>query len=85
MLNLFYFFKLLWEVTTMANQRRKHKLSAKLQIYIEVQALDISLKVKTIDDTPNHAVLRDLILEDCKVDYNCDGYGEPLKSETGQE
>ena len=70
-----------WEVITMASGRRKDKLSVKLQIYIEVYALDISLKAKTIDDAPNHALLRELILEDCKYDYNCDGYGEPLPVE----
>lgn len=63
-------------------KRRKEKLSARLQIYIEVQALDISLKAKTIDDMPNHKIIRELILEDCRLDYNCDGYGEPLKEET---
>ena len=66
-------------------QKRKQKLSAKLQIYIEVQALDISLKAKTIDDTPNHKILRELILEDCKEDYNCNGYGEPLVKEEKTE
>ncbi|EHL19770.1 hypothetical protein HMPREF9628_01286 [Peptoanaerobacter stomatis] len=76
------FFKTILEVIFM--QRRKHKLSARLQIYIEVQALDISLKAKTIDDTPNHKMLRELILEDCKIDYNCDGYGEPLAEEKSE-
>ena len=79
---MLFFFKTILEVIFM--QRRKHKLSARLQIYIEVQALDISLKAKTIDDTPNHKTLRDLILEDCKIDYNCDGYGEPLVEEKSE-
>lgn len=78
MIKLFNFFMLLWEVITM--KRRKHKLSALMQIYIEVFALDISLKAKTIDDIPNHPVLRELVLEDCKIDYNCNGYGETLVS-----
>lgn len=69
----------------MMAKRRKHKLSATLQIYIEVWALDISLKAKTIDESINHPKLRELILEDCRLDYNCDGYGEPLKPETEQE
>ena len=79
---MLFFFKTILEVIFM--QRRKQKLSARLQIYIEVQALDISLKAKTIDDTPNHKTLRDLILEDCKIDYNCDGYGEPLVEEKSE-
>lgn len=58
--------------------RRKKKLSATMQIYIEVFALDISLRAKTIEDAPAHKVLRELILEDCRLDYKCDGYGEQL-------
>lgn len=50
-----------------------------MQIYIEVWALKISLKEKIINDTPNHKILRSLILEDCEKDYNCDGFGESLK------
>lgn len=72
-------FKFIMEVLSMEVTRRKHKLSASMQIYIEVWALKISLKEKTINDTPNHKILRSLILEDCEKDYSCDGFGEPLK------
>ena len=54
------FFKTILEVIFM--QRRKQKLSARLQIYIEVQALDISLKAKNIYYKPNNKKLIDLIL-----------------------
>ena len=81
MLKIFDLIKTLWEVLTMKDNRRKWKLSAKLQIYIEIKALDISLKDITIEDTINHKLLRELILEECKIEYNCDGYGNPLPKE----
>ena len=51
MFKIFDLIKTLWEVLTMKDNRRKWKLSAKLQIYIEIKALDISLKDITIEDT----------------------------------
>jgi len=81
MFKIFDLIKTLWEVLTMKDNRRKWKLSAKLQIYIEIKALDISLKDITIEDTINHKLLRELILEECKIEYNCDGYGNPLPKE----
>jgi len=81
MLKILNLIKDLVEVLKMKDNRRKWKLSPRLQIYIEIQALAISLKEKNIDDMPNHAILRELILEDCKIDYHCDGYGNPIVSE----
>lgn len=80
---LLNFFKLLMEVIQMET-RRKHKLSARLQIVIEVYALEISLGEKTIEDVPNwgKGVLKVLVLEECKVVYNCDGYGKVLEEKT---
>lgn len=69
---------LLFKEVFLMKKRRKHYLKASLQIYIEVKALEISLKEITIDDVPDISILRDLVLEDCRLDYHCDGYGNPL-------
>lgn len=69
------FIKNLWEVVSM---KTKKDLSARLQLLIEVDALDIHLEVQTIDDVINHKVYRHFVLEECAAVYNCDGYGKPL-------
>jgi hypothetical protein len=85
MFKIFDLIKTLWEVILMADNRRKWKLSPKWQIYIEIKALDISLKDITIDDVFNHKLLRELVLEECRIVYNCDGYGNPLPKEDKKE
>lgn len=60
-------------------KKTKKDLSARLQILIEVYALDISLGNKTIDDTPNHKTFRELVLQECRAGYHCDGYGKPIE------
>lgn len=72
---------LLFKEVFLMKKRRKHYLKASLQIYIEVKALEISLKEITINDVPDISILRDLVLEDCRLDYHCDGYGKPIKNE----
>ncbi len=76
---IFKFIKLLWEVITMA-KKPKNQLSGSLQILINEDALNISLKEITIDNTPKHKVYRGYVLDECKERYNCDGYGEPLQT-----
>ena len=85
MFKLFDLIKTLWEVILMADNRRKWKLPLRWQIYVEIKALDISLKDTTIDNVFNHKLLRELILEECKLVYDCDGYGNPLPREDKKE
>lgn len=71
------FFKTVWEVATMA-KKPKNQLSGRLQLLINQDALEISMKTISIDDTVNHAVYKEYVLEECEHKYNCDGYGNPL-------
>lgn len=61
-------------------KRRKHKLSPTLRIWIDVFCLDVSLGTKTIDEI-EHPILKDIILEELRVEYGLDGYGKPLNPE----
>lgn len=71
------FLKIVWEVATMA-KKPKNELSGRLQLLINQDALEISLKSITIDDTVNHPVYREYVLEECEHTYHCDGYGNLL-------
>lgn len=63
----------------MAKQKKpKNELSGRLQLLINQDALEISMKAITIDDTVNHAVYREYVLEECEHVYHCDGYGNPI-------
>lgn len=74
---LIRFFKIMMEVIQMA-KKPKSELSGRLQLLINQDALEISLKAITIDDTVNHAVYREYVLEECEHTYRCDGFGNPL-------
>lgn len=76
---------LLFKEAVFMKKRRKHYLKASLQIYIEVKALEISLKEITIEDVPDISILRELVLEDCRLDYDCDGYGNPIQKGNSQD
>lgn len=71
-------FKFLKNVLEVIIMKTKKDLSARLQLLINVDALDIHLGSQTIDDVLNHKVYRKFVLEECANTYNCDGYGKPL-------
>lgn len=62
-------------------KKPKNQLSGSLQILINEDALNISLKEITIEQTPKHKVYREYVLDECRERYNCDGYGELLQNE----
>ena len=55
-----------------------------IQMYIELNALDIHLKESTIEDVNPNKTVRRLVLDECRIVYNCDGYGNPLTGEQGK-
>jgi hypothetical protein len=61
----------------------KNKYSANIQFYIDYSALKIFNKERTIEQI--FKKFQSDVLEICKNDYNCDGYGQPLEKEVGQE
>ena len=74
MLKLIYFIQILGGAVM-----AKNKYSANIQFYIDYSALKIFIKERTIEQI--FKKFQSEVLEICKNDYNCDGYGEPLVEE----
>ena len=74
MLKLIYFIQILGGAVM-----AKNKYSANIQFYIDYSALKIFIKERTIEQI--FKKFQSEVLEICKNDYNCDGYGEPLQAE----